>query len=59
MMHCQDLLLSSDVVSVNILTFFLTDLCSVWKAPRTGSSPLSTININMRTGPSAPASLCK
>lgn len=31
--------------------FFVTDLCDSWKAdPRTGCSPLSTININMCMG---------
>lgn len=41
MMHCQDLLLHSGIVFVEIVTFFfLTDLCDSWKAaPRTGRSP--------------------
>lgn len=57
---CQDLLLYAGSVLVKIVTFFfLTDLCDSWKAtPEQLVPPLSTININMCTRPSASASLC-
>lgn len=59
MMHCQDLLLHSGSVFVKIVTFFFLIYVTVGKQPpEQAVPPLSTININMCTGPLAPASPC-
>lgn len=61
MKYCQDLLLRSGGVFVKRVTFFFSWLIYVTvgkQPPEQAVPPLSTININMCTGPLAPASPC-